>query len=331
MKRAYSLNRGVVIAAEDITYRDCCDDRITCEICGLRVFKVERDAENRVIHYMSHYRKNEHTKKCAARVAENIKSEKSAASSKSQNHGQTIADRVEALGRTLMQQFPEVGRYSNGIGVRLLKEARKGNKAPETVMELWNSLYAMLFQLVARREGAQLEVRDLITPDIDRDWPQWDQCCSEQMLQKMRKNPPRKIKSGFVTDMTRLLCQADSRETLYVLARHAFSDIVINGLTWSDPRADKLHAVMTDISKTKKRTSRNKEHEALVPIGAMMPELVPTGKWGDYSNIAVIARMQDILCEIDKDLPVPEKGSPQPVKPRAITASEEVYFKVEQS
>lgn len=329
MKRAYSMRHGRVVMADVISHQDCADDRVDCEICGERVFKVERRLLGGDSHFFSHYRREDATRDCEARVAARMASE-GARLEDGENRGQGLHKRIDALGRILGTQFAPVAKISNGMGVREARERRldKGKELP-AISAVQHSLTAMQFQIVARRQGARVDIRDLITPQIDVDFPDCHKCTSEAALETMQRTRPAPVRRAFVQAMTELVCQATSRRPLHVLARHAFADLVVQGPHWDDPRAATLHDLVRQIARGVRSERLRPKLDEPIPLGAPIP--IPMGRptWGDIVRIASVARMRDVLAEIDPDVAVPPAGMAEAFRPVMVQATEEVYREAE--
>ena len=326
MKRAYSLKHGRIINAADVAYEDCRDDRITCEICGERVFKVQANIRASERHYLSHYRKKPHVRECEARVAARIASELKA-SVHCSSHGQDLASRVTALGRIFGTQFPSVAKLSNGMGLRERSEKQiKNGMILPSVLTTHHSLHAIQFQLVAKRNGTRIEIRDLVTPDIEIDFPEAEKGTSNKMLAALRRTLDGNSQSTLGREIIPLICMAESRNALYLLARHAYADIVVNGTTWDDPRAPVLHKMMSKMAQGT-RIDKMKPHMRDALPGKSPDPSMPNQSftWYDIIRVSVVARMHDVLNEINVSIPVPPRGMHEAILPRVLQASEQAY------
>lgn len=111
MRSARSLRLGEVLPAERISYDDCADDDIVCDLCGNRVFKCVRGEGQDAIHYLSHY----HAQSEEARLCEERHASLGGTGTLSGtvSRGQGLSARLDAIGRVLAIGDPGLGELAN--------------------------------------------------------------------------------------------------------------------------------------------------------------------------------------------------------------------------
>jgi len=114
MRRAYSFPKRRTLSAELISYDDCIDDRIVCEVCGNRVYKCVLGDGEEAVHYMSHYKAESLiAAQCEERVAARISGARG--DDIGTPRGQILRHRVEALGRILDAEDPTRAIFAKDI------------------------------------------------------------------------------------------------------------------------------------------------------------------------------------------------------------------------
>lgn len=311
MKRAYSPKHGRTVDAADLTHADCRDDRVACEICGERAFKVERGDNASAVHYLSHHRRNDLTRDCEARIAARMTAEAVRASTTARataDRGQALGDRIDALARILAVQFPAVARHALKVSRRIDRETHRtatGRTMPG--ISLHYGSYASMFQLAARMDGATVRDDDLLRWDYGADWVAHVATLRRWGLDSLRRtvctSDPRQ--EAWARDATALVCVAQSDRALTALVRHAWSDLCVNGMHGGSPH----HAEAV------RRLTMQSDGVKGINLHTLMDGMVagPIAMSGDtyWSPAAalLVARMRDVLREIDYSAPVPAAGT----------------------
>jgi len=111
MKTGYSILLGEFIAAEKLEYKDCEPFQIVCPFCSEPLFKVTRKDKDKLVEYLSHYRKSESYSDCDLRSESSLNKDKSRHNSESRE--QNIEYFLKVF-ETLLTRDSCI-EYSNGI------------------------------------------------------------------------------------------------------------------------------------------------------------------------------------------------------------------------
>lgn len=106
MKTAVSALLDEIFDAEKLVYDDCPHWQMQCPVCHEAVFKVERNAAGKELHYFSHYRKDKLlNEECELRVgamtAEEVEKHNAAA------RGQTLTYYLSVLKKEILRAYDE--------------------------------------------------------------------------------------------------------------------------------------------------------------------------------------------------------------------------------
>lgn len=310
MLAAYSMNAGRVLPAEEIDYEDCRADRVTCEFCGHRVFKVVRIGPQGKIHYLSHYRaQTEQARDCEARAALRMKDHGySGKDNESESRGQALQHRVAALRRVLNDQFR--GRRLRSEQFRQNSDGplmKNGHYVPLTGLRFMRYVNTMGFQKVAAREG-HLCNQD----DMDKSAERFE--ANYAKIVKLRENPPfnrnklDRRQARLVHEMISLLMLDESDRALAALHDHAWASLLIE--PWDREKSPLETETLVRMNLTDRKRGGEFDH---------FDEKVP-GQDQQYSDVAfqlLTVRMEQILGDIDYQKAVPAAPVPLPKrKPR---------------
>jgi hypothetical protein len=217
---------------------------------------------------------------------------------------QGLKDRVAALARVLSSQFPDVAKYAEQTSRRVERYTEKDKNSilfPQILVDY--SSNATMFQFASRRDGIEVHDDDLMRQDYGGHWLHYVatiHTCGMDCLRRTRCEKGSR-QEQWANDMTALICLAQSEEALMALVCHAWADLCINGVTGGNRHHNEAVRRMKVVSDTVigKNLSNLLEENIIDPL---------TGEGESYytlASAALVARMRDILREIDYSLPVP--------------------------